>query len=503
MQRLTINTQERLGTIAPEIYGHFSEHLGRCIYGGIYVGENSDIPNVNGMRTDVVSALRELEIPVLRWPGGCFAEEYNWRDGVGPKESRQTIVNNIWGGVTEDNSFGTHEFFELCRQLGCKAYVNGSVSYATPQEMGEWVEYMTFDGVSPMADLRKENGRNEPWHVDYFGVGNENWGNGGNMNPDFYGNLYRQYATYVRSYDREHPIQKICCGPNVDDYEWTEEVLRTCFRRSGREQHGFMDMLSLHYYVHPEGWEIKGSATDFDAEGWYKTLAKALYMDTLIRRHSAIMDRFDPEKKVGLAVDEWGAWFTCEPGTNPCFLYQQNTVRDALVAGITLNIFNKHCDRVRLACLAQTVNVLQSVILTDEEKMLRTPTYHVMHMYRYHQGATLLGSTLTGVEQTGTAGWQVPAVTESVSERDGILTVTLNNLSEQDAEEMEIRLAQGGGLEVLEATVVTGPRNAMNTFDSPDNVTERPFDGYAVQPETLSVTLPPCSVVLLRLRERS
>ncbi len=504
MKRLTINTQAPLGRIAPEIYGHFSEHLGRCIYGGLYVGEHSGIPNVNGMRSDVVSALRELEIPVLRWPGGCFAEEYNWRDGIGPKESRKTIVNNIWGGVTEDNSFGTHEFFELCRQLGCKAYVNGSVSYATPREMGEWVEYMTFDGVSPMADLRAENGHPEPWRVDYFGVGNENWGNGGNMNPDFYGNLYRQYQTYVRSYDKDHPIGKICCGPNVDDYEWTEEVLRTCFRRSGSEQgrHGFMDMLSLHYYVHPEGWDIKGSATDFDTEGWYKTMGKALYMDTLIRRHTAIMDRFDPAGEVGLAVDEWGTWFTCEPGTNPGFLYQQNTVRDALVAGVTLNIFNKHCDRVRMACLAQMVNVLQAVILTEGERMLRTPTYHVMHMFRHHQGGTLLESTLTGVEQTGTAKWQVPAVTESVSEKDGVITLTLNNLSESEAQTVEVSLADGCGLEVLEASIVTGARNERNTFDAPDTVTERPFGGHQAAEGGLTVTLPACSVVLLRLRER-
>lgn len=499
MLQLIINPSAPRGRIAPEVYGHFSEHLGRCIYGGIYVGEDSAIPNVNGMRTDVVEALRELSVPVLRWPGGCFAEEYNWRDGIGPKSQRKTIVNNIWGGVTEDNSFGTHEYMELCRQLGCKTYVNGSVSYATPRETGEWVEYMTFDGVSPMADLRAANGHPQPWRVDYFGVGNENWGNGGHMNPDFYGNLYRQYQTYVRSYDPEHPVEKICCGPNVDDYEWTEEVLRTCFRRSEQREHGFMDMISLHYYVHPEGWEKKGSATDFDTEGWYKTLSKALYMDTLIRRHSAILDRFDPDKQVGLSVDEWGDWFTCEPGTNPGFLYQQNTVRDALVAGITLNVFNKHCDRVRLACLAQMVNVLQAVILTEEEKMLRTPTYHVMHMYRYHQGATLLESTLTGVPQVGVEGWQVPAVTESVSERDGLITVTLNNLSQDQEASLAIHLAQGGGLAVEEARILTGDRNERNTFDCPDQVTEQPFQGYARTETGIDAVLPPRSVVLLRL----
>ena len=352
MAKLMINKNKKEGTIAPEIYGHFSEHLGRCIYEGLYVGENSEIPNVNGMRTDVVEALKEIKIPVLRWPGGCFADEYHWKDGIGPKENRKKMINTHWGGVVEDNSFGTHEFFELCRQLGCKTYINGNLGSGTVQEMSEWVEYMTFNGVSPMADLRKKNGHEEPWTIDYFGVGNENWGCGGNMRPQYYADEYRRYQTYVRNYDPQKPIQKICGGANVDDYDWTRKVLETTHDHTAPEFHGFMDGLSLHYYVHPEGWEIKGSATDFDEEVWYKTLKKALYMETLVERHGKIMDQYDPDKKIGMIVDEWGCWFTVEPGTNPGFLYQQNTVRDALVAGITLNIFNKHCDRVKMANLA-------------------------------------------------------------------------------------------------------------------------------------------------------
>ena len=230
MITLYINENKKLGHINPEIYGHFSEHLGRCIYEGLYVGENSEIPNVNGMRTDVVEALKEMKVPVLRWPGGCFADEYHWKDGVGPKEKRKKMVNTNWGGVTEDNSFGTHEFFELCEQLGCKTYVNGNVGSGSVQEMSEWVEYMTLDGVSPMADWRRENGREKPWRVDYFGVGNENWGCGGNMTPDYYAQLYRRYQTYIRCYDRTAPIFKICGGANADDYEWTDTVLRECFR---------------------------------------------------------------------------------------------------------------------------------------------------------------------------------------------------------------------------------------------------------------------------------
>ena len=501
MAKLVINDGKELDTIAPEIYGHFSEHLGRCIYEGLYVGENSDIPNVNGMRTDVVEALKEIDIPMLRWPGGCFADEYHWKDGIGDKSKRKKMINTHWGGVVEDNSFGTHEFMELCRQLGCKTYINGNLGSGTVQEMSEWVEYMTFKGVSPMADLRKENGHEEPWKVDYFGVGNENWGCGGNMTPEFYANMYRRYQTYVRNYDPEKAIAKVCCGANVDDYHWTEGVMKTCFDHVPEQFHGFMDYISLHYYVHPEGWEIKGSATDFDDAVWYKTLGKALVMDELIERHSAIIDQYDPEKKIGLSVDEWGTWFTCEPGTNPGFLYQQNTVRDALVAGITLNIFNKHCDRVRMACLAQMVNVLQSVILTEGEKMIKTPTYHVFHMYRHHQGGKLLDSTLNGVQSVGTEEWRVPEITESVSKKDGIITITLNNLSTTDDKELDIVLTEKSDYEIVEANVVTNDdMHAHNTFEAPETVKEAEFTAYKANGNTITVKLPKCSVVELRIK---
>ncbi|MBR1743598.1 MAG: alpha-N-arabinofuranosidase [Lachnospiraceae bacterium] len=500
---MVINDQVKKSKINPEIYGHFSEHLGRCIYEGIYVGENSDIPNENGMRRDVVEALKEIKIPVLRWPGGCFADEYHWKDGIGPKEQRKRMVNTHWGGVVEDNSFGTHEFFELCRQLGCKTYINGNVGSGTVQEMSEWVEYMTFEGVSPMAELRKENGHEEAWRIDYFGVGNENWGCGGNMRPSYYADLYRRYQTYVRTYDPEKPIKKICGGANVADYHWTKTVLDVTHDHTLPAFHGFMDGLSLHYYVHPGGWENKGSATEFDETVWYQTLSKALYMDELVTRHGAIMDQYDPEKKIGMIVDEWGCWFDCEPGTNPGFLYQQNTIRDALVAGITLNIFNQHSDRVKMANLAQMVNVLQSVLLTEGSKMVKTPTYHVFHMYRHHQGAELLESTVSGVEETGAEEWKVPEITESCSlDADGVITVTLNNLSMAEEKSLDIVLAGGEGFEVSEANIVMGEMHAYNTFEAPETVTEQSFVGYEGTGEGIRVTLPACSVVELRLKKR-
>ena len=501
MAKLIINENKELSTIEPEIYGHFSEHLGRCIYEGIYVGENSEIPNVNGMRTDVVEALKELKVPMLRWPGGCFADEYHWKDGIGPKETRKKMINTHWGGVIEDNSFGTHEFMEFCRQIGCKTYVNGNLGSGTVQEMSEWIEYMTFNGVSPMADLRKKNGHEQPWKVDFFGVGNENWGCGGNMTPEFYANEYRRYQTYVRNYDTEKPIKKVCCGANADDYFWTEGVMKTCFSHA-EWAHGFMDYLSLHYYVHPEDGGIEGSSTNFDGVVWYETLNKALHMDEIITRQGTIMDKYDPEKKVGMCVDEWGAWYTCEPGTNPGFLYQQNTVRDALIAGITLNIFNKHSDRVKIAALAQMVNVLQSVLLTEGDKMIKTPTYHVMHMYRHHQGAKLLESSVTGIDEIGTDEWKVPKVTESVSkDKDGIITITLNNLSIESAEEVEVQLANGV-YKVVEARIVTNSdMHAHNTFEAPEEVIEKDFNDYEVKGENILVKLPVNSVVEMRLQK--
>ena len=514
MAKLVINTEKKCGTIAPEIYGHFSEHLGRCIYEGLYVGEDSEIPNVNGMRTDVVEALKEMKIPVLRWPGGCFADEYHWKDGIGPKETRKKMINTNWGGVLEDNSFGTHEFFELCRQLGCKTYINGNMGSGTVQEMSEWVEYMTFNGVSPMAELRKANGQKEPWNVDYFGVGNENWGCGGNMRPQYYGDLYRRYQTFIRNYNGAAPIQKICCGPNADDTEWTQKVLETTYDHAPKDFHGFMDGLSLHYYTVPDDWAHKGSATEFTEPDWYKTLNKTLFMEKLIQMHSGIMNQYDPEKKIGLIVDEWGIWVDVEPGTNPGFLYQQNTMRDALVAGINLNIFNKHCDRVRMANIAQMVNVLQSVVLTEGKKMIKTPTYYVFHMFRHHQGAELLASEMTGVEEIGVAKedqeqaievdtteqWAVPKVTESVSENaEGVITVTLNNLSLTDSEKVDIVLAGcTGRVTVTEARVLTNAMNAHNTFDAPEVVKEEEFTAYKTTEQGLNVNVPACSVVEIR-----
>lgn len=489
MSKLFVNVHNKKGKINKELYGHFSEHLGRCIYEGIYVGENSKIPNTNGMRNDVVQALKEIKIPVLRWPGGCFADEYHWKDGIGPKENRKKMINTHWGGVVEDNSFGTHEFMELCRQLECEPYINGNLGSGTVQEMSEWVEYLTFDGISPMAELRKENGHSEPWKVKYFGVGNENWGCGGNMTPEFYGNMYRRYQTYCRNYG-DNKLYKIACGANSNDYNWTETVMKTAAR--------YMDGLSLHYYTVPgKSWTEKGSATDFKEKEWYITLKKTLKMEELIYRHGAIMDQYDPEKKVGLIIDEWGNWFDVEVGTNPGFLYQQNTMRDALVAGINLNIFNKNCDRVKMANIAQMVNVLQAVILTEGEKMVLTPTYHVFNMYKNHQEATLVESHIDteniGVEEEN----QVPNLNESVSvDAQGRINVTLNNLSISDSYDIE-GIFVDREIKSVKATILTNEMGTYNAFNAPEVVKPVEFTNFKITEKGIDFNIPKCSVLHL------
>jgi alpha-L-arabinofuranosidase len=502
MLNLYVNPKVKKGHIEPEIQGHFSEHLGRCIYEGLFVGKKSEIPNVNGMRIDVVSALKNLKIPVLRWPGGCFADEYHWMDGIGPKENRKKMINTHWGGVVEDNSFGTHEFMELCHQLGCKSYINGNLGSGTVQEMSEWVEYLTFEGVSPMSELRTKNGRKEPWTVDYFGVGNENWGCGGNMTPEHYGNEFRRYQTYVRNYKKDAPLKKIACGANVDDYEWTKGILHTTHRNAPGFLHGFMDGLSLHYYTLPEGWEPKVSATEFDDNMWYKTMKKTHYMETLIKQHGAIMDQYDPEKKIGMIIDEWGTWFACEEGTNPGFLYQQNTMRDALVAGINLNIFNKNCDRVKMANLAQMVNVLQAVILTEGSEMILTPTYHVFDLYKNHQDADLVESSIEVTQIGLDEENKVPNLTESTSiTKDGTIHITLTNCSLDESYTIDGIFAETT-IHRITGRILQNEARAYNTFDCPEKVKIEEFTTYQKTEKGLQFTIPACSVLHLELETK-
>lgn len=489
--KITVNADLGKHRINRNIYGHFSEHLGRCIYGGIWVGEDSSIPNTDGIRNSVIEALRNIKIPVLRWPGGCFADEYHWKDGVGPREKRKKMINTHWGGVVENNHFGTHEFMRLCELLECEPYICGNVGSGTVQEMQEWIEYITFDGESPMANWRRENGRDEPWKLKYFGVGNENWGCGGNMRAEYYADVYRRYQTYIRNFG-ENKIFKIACGPNSDDYHWTEVLMREASR--------FMDGLSLHHYTVPgPSWQNKGSATDFTEDEWFITMKKTLYMEELITRHSTIMDKYDPDKRVALIVDEWGTWYDVEPGTNPGFLYQQNTLRDALVAGINLNIFNNHCDRVRMANIAQTVNVLQAVILTEGDKTILTPTYHVFEMYKVHQDATLLPVDVDCPDYKSGED-AIPQISVSASKDDnGTIHITLCNLHPNEDVSINCEL-RGCTARNVSGRILTADKiNEHNTFDEPERVKPTSFNSYNITGQGLDIKMPSKSVIVLSI----
>ncbi|MBE7558897.1 alpha-N-arabinofuranosidase [bacterium] len=483
---LVVHCDQGKDLISRNIYGHFAEHLGDCIYGGVWVGEDSPIPNTRGIRKDVVEALRRLHVPVLRWPGGCYADEYHWREGIGARDQRPATVNTHWGMVVESNHFGTHEFLDFCQQIGAEAYISGNLGSGTVQELSQWVEYVNYSGESALAELRRKNGRREPWGVTYWGVGNESWGCGGNMTAEYYADQYRRYATYLRDYPGMR-ITRIACGASDADYRWTEVLMR----EAGRSMQG----LSLHHYT----WARGKTADDFDEAGWFSIMKNARLMDELITKHSEIMDKYDPRGRVGLVVDEWGTWYDVDAGTNPSFLRQQNTLRDALVAGLTLNIFNNHCDRVKMANLAQLVNVLQSVILTQGEKMVVTPTYHVMEMYRPHQDATRLPAELV-CRDYRLAQDRLPALSASASrDASGAITLSLCNLDPKRSGLLQCDLRGASPARVSGRILTARAMNAHNTFDKPHALEPATFNGAKLTGATLQVTLPPKSVVVLRL----
>ena len=480
---------QNLKVIPKEIYGQFSEHLGSCIYGGLWVGPESEIANIDGYRADVFNALKELKVPVMRWPGGCFADDYHWRDGIGPKEDRPRMVNSNWGGTVEDNSFGTHEFLNLCELLGCEPYISGNVGSGSVEEMAKWVEYMTApDG--PMAKLRTENGRKEPWKVKYFGIGNEAWGCGGNMKPEYYSHVYRRYATYCRNFG-DNRLYKIGSGASDYDYDWTKVLMEMIGNQ--------MDGVSLHYYT-VKGWNgSKGSATQFDADEYYNTIGKAMGIEPVIKRHMAIMDTYDPERKIDLLVDEWGTWFDVEPGTNPGHLFQQNTMRDAMVAALSLNIFHKYTERVKMTNIAQVANVLQSMVLTKGDKMVLTPTYHVFRMYNVHQDAQFIPFECDSEIRKDALGRPYPVIDATASRNAaGEINVVLVNTDLEKDSEVVLDFDSMGKAEISGEILTSGKIQDYNDFDSPEKVCPKTFKDFKSKDGKVTVKLPAKSIVSLK-----
>ncbi len=492
---VTIHANQGKNIINKEIYGQFAEHLGSCIYGGLWVGPQSNIPNTDGYRNDVLKALIDLKVPVLRWPGGCFADEYHWMDGIGPRDKRPKMQNNNWGGTIEDNSFGTHEFLNLCEKIGAEPYISGNVGSGSVEELAKWVEYMTSDGDTPMANLRRKNGREKSWNVKYLGVGNESWGCGGNMRPEYYSDLFRRYSTYCTNYDN-HKLYKIASGASDYDYDWTKVLMNNVGNR--------MNGLSLHYYT-VAGWNgSKGSATKFSNDDYYWTLGKCLEIEDVIKKHSAIMDEKDPKQHIGLLVDEWGTWWDEEPGTIKGHLFQQNTMRDAFVAALSLNVFHRHSDRVRMANIAQIANVLQSMILTDTNgkgHMVLTPTYHVFRMYQPFQDATYLPLDVKCDSMKVRDNRTIPMVSASAAKtKDGNMVISLANVSLDKAQNIDIDI-ENAGIKNINGEILTSKNiGDYNDFNNPDVVKPVPFKDVKVKKNTLKVKIPAKSIVVLNIK---
>jgi len=486
--------------ISRHLFGQFAEHLGRGIYEGVWVGPASPIPNTRGIRNDVVAALRALKVPNVRWPGGCFADNYHWRNGIGPR--RAVTLNPDWGGVTEPNTFGTHEYMDFVAQIGAAPFISVNIGSGTPQEAADWLEYMTSAQPTTLARERAANGRAEPWQVPILGLGNESWDCGGNMTPEYYAAQMKIYSRFARNF---HPQQqegnsmlRIAVGPGGGEprfAEWTETVMKAW---KDRKWSWDIEGISLHNYT-VINWDRKHAATGFGAKEYAEILQATLKMDGLISQHAGIMDRYDPQKKLALAVDEWGAWYAPEPGSNPGFLVQQNSQRDAVLAALNLNIFARHADRVRFANIAQMVNVLQAMILTDKEKMLLTPTYHVFRMYVPFQDATFIPVKL----DAGT--WTEGAITlprvDVIAARDaaGRLLLSLTNLDPARPVRIEARL-NGAAMRSVSGEALTAPRvDSVNTFDMPRAVAPKPLPA-ALQSGGVVVTLEPRSVNVLLLQ---
>jgi alpha-N-arabinofuranosidase len=490
---VTINPLDRIATINPNIYGHFAEHLGRCIYDGAWVGEDSPIPNTHGFRNDVIAALRKLKAPVIRWPGGCFADDYHWQDGIGPRAERPRRINIHWGEVIETNHVGTHEFVEFCRLVGAEPYFCGNVGSGTPRELRDWVEYCNFPGDSSWARLRAANGSPEPFNITYWGVGNENWGCGGNFSPEDYGTEFRRFASFMRGFGG-NKLYLVACGSPGNDVEWTNRF----FRKLNKDYWVFNN---IHGYASHHYCGTAGTATEYTTDQWYQLISQGLFMEQLVVQQRAAMDAYDPQRRIGLLIDEWGTWHPVEKGTNPAFLFQQNTLRDALVAATNLDIFNRHADKVVMANIAQTINVLQAMILTEGEGMIVTPTGYVYEMYAPHQGGQAV-RTLVETESVsfkrGEKDETLALVAGSASLKEKTLFVTLTNSHATQAQEITLNLLGGAAAQNVSASVLTGEIHAHNTFDKPEALTPQPMVVKATG-SSFTVALPAASVVALEI----
>ncbi len=473
-RRVEIRTAEEIGRIRPELHGQFAEHLGSCIYGGLWLGKD--------YRRQAVDYLRALEIPVLRWPGGCFADDYHWRDGIGPAAKRPKSVNLHWGKYVEDNSFGTHEFIRLCRLIRTEPYLAGNVGTGTPQELRDWMEYCNHPAGSSLSDERAANGSPEPFGVRYWGVGNENWGCGGQMTPEEYAAHYRRFSTFLRGFGDARPFL-IACGPSRNDLDWSRRFLDAMGRRLGQIQ-GF----AMHFYSRGRDY-----ATQFTVDAMQEQLSSFAGLEKAILDQRALLDKYDPKRNVGLMVDEWGVWDRMVPEEEKRYgrLWQQITMRSAVAAALGLNVFHRQADKLIMGNLAQMVNVLHALLLTEGDRTVRTSTYYVWELMKPHRGKTAVR-----VENPDTAPL---GLSVSASRQEKELVLTFVNPKHDAAVTVNCTLAgstaAGGSARILHHQDL----NACNTFDQPDRIVPRPHPVSATG-SAIRLELPPLSVATVLVR---
>jgi len=500
-QKVDVIVNEKIGTISPYLHGQFAEHLGELIYPGIWVGEDSKIPNLGGIRKHIVAALQPLHLPVTRWPGGCFADGYHWRNGIGERARRPLRINYYWGMAPEPNTFGTHEFMAFCRAIGTEPYFTGNAGSGSPQEIGDWVEYCNFVGDSSLSQERRENGSAEPFDVKFWAVGNENWGCGGRMDPESYAATYTRMRTSMFDYSGT-AVHGIACGASGNDWVWTRKVM-DYFKNKHWNHLGTVQSLAAHFYC-----GTAGTATEYTSAQWLELLARSAAIEGIITGHRAIMDEFDPQRNVNLIVDEWGTWHPVESGKPGSGLYQQNTMRDACVAALTLDIFNNHADKIYMANIAQLINVLQALLLVQEDRCIKTPTYLIYDLYQPHKDAQAvrLVSHADVISDGGASAEfcrdqfidrslvALQAAQGSASVKNGVLCITVVNTHPEQALDLEIALTGGmlGDVEIVR--LVNNDIHAHNTFANPDAVTLSEPQTSHVDGSTMHVQLPAASV---------